>query len=122
MLLSVGIASLGIWGAWTVYLKRKELAERFRTRYRGMHRILWNKYYVDEAYDFLFVRPTVRLSELFLWKWFDTSIIDGAVNGSATLMNWCAKQVRRAQTGVAQMYAVVFVGGIIVVLIWIVFT
>ncbi len=121
MLLSVGIASLGIWGAWTVYLKRKELAARFRTRYRGIHHILWNKYYVDEAYDFLFVRPTVRLSELFLWKWFDTSIIDGAANGSAKLMNWCAQQVRRVQTGVAQMYAVVFVGGIIVVLVWLVF-
>jgi NADH-quinone oxidoreductase subunit L len=122
MALSVGVAALGIWGARTIYLKRREIAERVRSRYAKLYKLLWNKYYIDEAYDAAFVRSTVSVSDLFLWKWFDVSVIDGAVNGSAKVVDWCSRRMRRFQTGVAQMYAVVFVGGILFVLAWLVLT
>jgi NADH-quinone oxidoreductase subunit L len=121
MTLSVGIAIAGIYGARVVYLRRTELAEAWKAKYSAMYRILFNKYYVDEAYDKLFVSPTVKVSEGFLWKGVDVSVIDGAVNGSARLIAIAAQGIRRIQTGIAQQYAAVFVGGILVVLAWLMF-
>ena len=121
MILSVGIAIAGIYGARVVYLRRTELAEAWKAKYSAMYRILFNKYYVDEAYDKLFVSPTVKVSEGFLWKGVDVSVIDGAVNGSARLIAIAAQGIRRIQTGIAQQYAAVFVGGILVVLAWLMF-
>jgi NADH-quinone oxidoreductase subunit L len=121
MILSVGIAIAGIYGARVVYLRRTELAEAWKAKYAAMYRILFNKYYVDEAYDKLFVSPTVKVSEGLLWKGVDVSVIDGAVNGSARLIAIAAQGIRRIQTGIAQQYAAVFVGGILVVLAWLMF-
>ncbi|MCI0706546.1 MAG: NADH-quinone oxidoreductase subunit L [Ignavibacteriae bacterium] len=121
MILSLGIAVGAIYAARTMYMKRTEIAEGLKSRFAGLHKLLWNKYYVDEAYDVSVVTPTVKLSESLLWKGVDVSIIDRLVNGSAKLINFLAGYVRRIQTGVAQMYAVVFVGGILVVIAWIVF-
>ncbi|HEX9829911.1 MAG TPA: NADH-quinone oxidoreductase subunit L [Bacteroidota bacterium] len=121
MALSLGIAIGGIFVARAMYLKRLEIAENLKNRFPGLYKVLWNKYYVDEVYDKGVVTPTVRLSESLLWKGVDVNVIDGAVNGTAKLMNFAAHYVRLIQTGVAQMYAVVFVGGILVVIAWIVF-
>jgi len=121
MALSLGVALGAIYFARTVYLKRQEIAENIQNRFAGFYKLLWNKYFVDEAYDKGVVAPTVKLSESLLWKGVDVNVIDGAVNGTAKLVNFLAGYVRRIQTGVAQMYAVVFVGGILVVIAWIVF-
>jgi NADH-quinone oxidoreductase subunit L len=121
MAVSLGIALSAIYAARTVYLKRLELPGQYQKRFSGLYKLLWNKYYVDEAYDKAIVMPTVQLSETLLWKGVDVVVIDGAVNGTAKLVNFIAGYVRRIQTGVAQMYAVVFVGGILFVLAWIVF-
>ncbi|MEX1274651.1 MAG: NADH-quinone oxidoreductase subunit L [Bacteroidota bacterium] len=121
MLLSVGIAVAGIVLARTVYLKREDLAEAWRSRYARMYKVLWNKYYVDEAYDALFVRPTVKASESILWKGVDVSIIDWLVNASAKGIAWLGSKIRLVQTGFAQLYATVFVGGIVVIFFWLIF-
>ena len=120
MLLSVGIAVAGIYGARVVYMKRTELAEMWKQKYGVLHRILWNKYYIDEVYDKTIVSSVVTLSEKLLWKGVDVILIDGAVNGTAKLVGWCSQRVRRMQTGVAQQYATVFVGGIVVLMIWLI--
>ena len=121
MFLSVGVAVAGIYGARVVYVRRTELAELWRKKYASLHKLLFNKYYVDEAYDKLFVSPTVKVSDGFLWKGIDVAVIDGAVNGSARLIAMVAQNIRRVQTGIAQQYATVFVGGILVILIWLMF-
>lgn len=121
MIFSLGIALLGIYAARTVYLKRAELADQWKERFAGLYKLLWNKYFVDEAYDKVVVTPTVKVSESLLWRGVDVSVIDGAVNGIATLVDVAARSIRKIQTGIAQMYAVVFVGGILVVVAWIVF-
>jgi NADH-quinone oxidoreductase subunit L len=118
MVLSVGIALAGIYGARLVYLRRQELSALWQQKYARIYNILWNKYYLDEVYDALFVRPTLRLSNSLLWKGVDVAVIDWMVNGTATAVAWCAFWVRRVQTGVAQMYATVLVGGIVVILFW----
>jgi NADH-quinone oxidoreductase subunit L len=121
MLVSLGIALAGIYAAQTVYLKRPGLADEWKNKFGVLYKVLWNKYYVDEAYDKAIVTPTVKLSESLLWKGVDVAIIDGAVNGTAKLIDWLAGSMRKMQTGVAQMYAAVFVGGILFVVAWIVF-
>ena len=120
MIISVGVAAAGIYGARTVYLRRTELANEWKTRYALAYKWLFNKYYIDEAYDTLIVTPTVKVSEGFLWKGIDVKLIDGIVDGSARLIASMAQGVRRIQTGVAQLYAMVFVGGILCVLMWLI--
>jgi NADH-quinone oxidoreductase subunit L len=80
-----------------------------------------NKYKIDEFYNSTIVNPILKGSEKILWKGIDVNVIDGAVNGTARVVNWFSQTVRKVQTGVAQFYAVVFVGGIVAVLAWILF-
>ncbi|MFH0992094.1 MAG: NADH-quinone oxidoreductase subunit L [bacterium] len=118
MALSVGVAAGGIYFAYIVYQRRTDLANALKSRFSFFHKVLWNKYYVDEVYDATVVRPTVKISEVLLWKGVDVAVIDGIVNGSAKVVDWIASWLRKIQTGVVQMYATVFVGGIVVILVW----
>jgi NADH-quinone oxidoreductase subunit L len=120
MILSVGIAAAAIYAARVVYLRRKELVEQWKAKYALVYRWLWNKYFVDEAYDALVVTPTVKVSEGFLWKGIDIAVIDGIVDGSAKLVASIAQGIRRIQTGVVQQYATIFVGGIVFILLWLI--
>ncbi|MBI3006293.1 MAG: NADH-quinone oxidoreductase subunit L [Ignavibacteriales bacterium] len=120
MALSLGIAAAGIYGAWKVYTKRPDIAESLRNKYTKVYSLLLNKYFVDEVYDKTVVGPTVKLSEKLLWKGFDVAVIDGALNGMASLVSVTALWFRKIQTGIAQTYAVVFVGGIVFVLAWLI--
>jgi NADH-quinone oxidoreductase subunit L len=115
MAVSVLIAAGGIYVAWRWYLQTTGVPARWQERFPKLYRLLANKYYVDEAYDAAIVRPIQISSDRFLWKFFDVGVIDGAVNGSGRLVEFTAGWLRRIQTGVAQSYAVVFVGGIILV-------
>jgi len=56
-----------------------------------------------------------------LWKGVDVRVIDGIVNGSAKLVAIASQWFRKVQTGVAQMYAIVFIGGIFLILTWLLF-
>lgn len=120
MILSVSIAGAAIYAARTVYLKRHDIVESLKIRFPRIYKVLFNKYYVDEAYDKIIVNPTVAASESFLWKVFDVGIIDGTVNGTAKLFGFASTVIRKIQTGVVQQYAVYFVGGILAILFWIV--
>lgn len=118
MILSVAIAGAAILYARRIYTREPERATQWKERFSTFYRLLSNKYYVDEAYDKAVVGPTVRISESLLWKGIDVKVIDGAVNGSARLMAWIARGIRQVQTGVAQLYAVVFVGGVFAIFFW----
>ncbi|HEY6951483.1 MAG TPA: NADH-quinone oxidoreductase subunit L, partial [Bacteroidota bacterium] len=101
-----------------IYLRRTEIAEIVMDRYKKFYTILVNKYYVDEIYDAAIVNPIVNVSDKLLWKGFDVRVIDGIVNGSAGLVAFTAQRLRKIQSGIAQNYAIVFIGGIVVILIW----
>jgi NADH-quinone oxidoreductase subunit L len=120
MVLSVGVAAAGIYFARVVYIRRSELADAWKSKYPGVYRFLFNKYYIDEVYDTVIVTPTVKVSEGFLWKGIDVKVIDGIVNGSAKLIGMIAEVIRKVQTGIAQQYATIFVGGILFLLIWLI--
>jgi len=114
--LSIGIAVIGVYGASFLYRRRTDLAARIITRFNAVYGLLLHKYYVDEIYDALFVSPLDRISKTLLWKGVDVKLIDGAVDGTATLVLKLSDRLRRIQSGVAQGYALVFVLGIIVIL------
>jgi NADH-quinone oxidoreductase subunit L len=122
MALSVAIAGAGIWAALTIYRKRTDIADTVANRLGGLYRLLVHKYFVDEAYDAAVVMPIVNISDHILWKGVDVAVIDGTVNGSATLVGRLAAAARRVQTGVAQSYALVFATGILLLITWLLFS
>ncbi len=116
MILSVLAGVAGIYFARKLYLQKPELVEKFSASFRSIHKLFWNKYFVDEIYDAAVVTPIVKGSDKLLWKGFDVKIIDGIVNGSAKLTAWISSWMRKIQFGAVQNYAMVFVVGIIVIL------
>ncbi len=104
---SVAWGVLGLLLGLFVYTKRLDVAEGGR-RFAGgfVHRVLENKYYVDEAYEGAFIRPGFRLSRTVLWKWIDAGLIDGVlVNGSALVVAVTASILRLFQNGMVRFYA-----------------
>jgi NADH-quinone oxidoreductase subunit L len=110
------VALTGIYAAYAVYGRRSDLPERAVQQLPGAYRLLWNKYWVDELYDALVIRPYVALSRFF-WQVVDSQIIDGAVNGVGELVRWTGGRVRRLQTGNVQAYALAMLVGAICVIV-----
>jgi len=118
MLVSVVIGLAGIYAGWTIYTKKKSIADNTASKFPGVYKLLFNKYKVDEFYDAVVVNPIKVTSEKFLWKIFDVKIIDNTLNYSSKFIAQTADIFRRVQTGVVQSYAVIFVAGILFVLGW----
>jgi NADH-quinone oxidoreductase subunit L len=113
---SVGVALAGWWLAHTFYLKELAWPERLMTRYRGLYLTLLNKYWVDEIYDWLFVKPIKFSSTYLLWKFFDVFIVDGSVNGLAKVAQSCGGLLKNFQSGYIRSYGTwILLGGVLVV-------
>jgi NADH-quinone oxidoreductase subunit L len=87
------------------------------TPQNGIHRLLLNKYYVDELYDRAIVRPLLALSR-WCAEAFDARVIDGAVNGLAAVIARAAGGLRRYQTGFVMNYALSMLMGVVALLGW----
>jgi len=136
MLISIGVAASGIYLGWFFYAKRPELPGQVAARFARVYRLLAEKYYVDEAYQTLFVGPMLKLVGLsgrfdlnivdgavnlssrvtakfaFLIGWEDLKIVDGAVNGLAEIFKRWGAALRHLQTGRVQHYLYSVVLGI----------
>src|SRR5687767_4650090 len=110
------IAIAGILLAAFIWMKRRELADSMARTFGPVYRLLLNKYYVDEVYDATVVQPILAVSREGLWRGFDVRVIDGAVNGTATIVAASAAVMRRLQTGSVRAYASSLVVGVVVVL------
>jgi NADH-quinone oxidoreductase subunit L len=116
--IAVATAVIGMVGAWRLLKPEALVPARVAPEERGFARVLRNKWYVDEIYDALIVRPIVWLSREVLWKQVDQRIIDGAaVNGTARGVRALGWANRWLQTGQVGMYVAVFVVGVLL-LIW----
>ena len=111
----VGLA--GIAFAWTRYSKRVPSDEPTN----ALHKLLANKYYVDEVYNALIVQPIKNGSHFLLWRIVDNGIIDGIVNGVASIIRLIGGTLRRLQTGLVQSYIVSMVLGIVLFLAYYLF-
>jgi NADH-quinone oxidoreductase subunit L len=116
MAVSTAIALFGIWFAHFVWVQRRRIAENAARELAPIHRLLLNKYYVDEMYDAAIVQPIHAVSREGLWRGFDVKVIDGAVNGAATIVDSSATMLRRLQTGSVRTYAGSLFVGVVAVL------
>jgi NADH-quinone oxidoreductase subunit L len=104
---------IGIAAAYYVYVLNPSLPDRLAQQWSGLYRASLNKWYVDEAYDRLFVRPTVAAAS-GLWKQVDVLVIDGTVNGIGRAIAWSGWLLRLVQSGETQHYALAMAVGIVV--------
>jgi NADH-quinone oxidoreductase subunit L len=118
MVVSVIGASAAILLAYYMYAKKTSLPDKVSAKFHGLYKILFNKYYVDEIYNAAVVQPIYNVSEKFLWKFTDVKIIDGLINGTASLVERCSVVFKKLQTGFTQFYAVIMVAGIALALLW----
>ena len=117
--LSVVVAMLGIFIAWRLFGPGKELGggASAARRVPRIHRLLVHKWYVDEIYDRLFVRPLAAISR-FLWKIVDTIVIDGAIWVGAFLTELTGDVGRFSTTGNVRNYALYFFLGVVALFWW----
>lgn len=121
MVISTAIALVGIFLAYQMYIKKPELSKKLAERFRLIHKLLLNKYYIDEIYDAIFINPTKKISTQVLWKVIDVRMIDGSVNGIARLVGRIGSVLRHLQTGYIRNYAFYIVVGCILIIVLAVF-
>lgn len=115
MVLSVVIALVGISVAALLYLVNPELPKKFTSAFPVLHRAVYNKWYMDELYDFMFVNPCKALGRC-LWKGFDVLIVDGLVNGVAHMVMAFGGVLRYMQSGQIYNYAWTMAFSVVVII------
>jgi NADH-quinone oxidoreductase subunit L len=144
MLVSIGVATLGWYVARSLYLdaaKSEARLNAWKAQYASIHRLVYEKYRVDELYQATFVRGFIMSANAFAWfdanvvDWLvnlmgkialgvawvggliDTYIVDGAVNGVADLVLASGREIRKTQTGRVNNYVLGVVVGIVILVI-----
>ncbi|UCC41543.1 MAG: NADH-quinone oxidoreductase subunit L [Candidatus Aminicenantes bacterium] len=115
ILLAVIVAFAGIFIAFIFYIRSPQIPGRLVARFPLIYKLLYNKYYVDEIYNAVFVNSTIKGSEK-IYDHFDLKVIDGALNGTASATNFSGKILSYLQTGLLKDYALVFLLGAIIFL------
>ncbi|TGQ94312.1 NADH-quinone oxidoreductase subunit L [Mesorhizobium sp. M8A.F.Ca.ET.208.01.1.1] len=109
---------IGLALAWKFYIRSPEMPVDLAGRHRGLYAFLLNKWYFDELYDFLFVRPAKRLGS-FLWKTGDGTIIDGlGPDGVSARVVDVTNRVVKLQTGYLYHYAFAMLIGVAALVTW----
>ncbi len=113
--LSTVAALGGIGVAYLAYVTGAINPREIGARFQGLYQFLLNKWYIDELYDRVFVRP-LRAFATFLWRVIDIGVIDAAVNGVALGIGAVAQRLRHVQTGLVANYALAIALGMVVLL------
>ena len=136
MALALGVVAISLTLAYRFYRTRPDIPKRLAEAFPTLGNLLANKYYVDELYGLIIIRPTILACRGFhgfdvrvldgavngvrhvtvglshLFRYFDQYVVDGAVNASAHLTRALSLSFRRLQTGLVQGYLTLFVFGI----------
>jgi NADH-quinone oxidoreductase subunit L len=119
MAISTAAGLLGIFLAWLMYVARPGMADAFASSMGRLYWFVYNKYFVDEAYDAAVVKPMVNGSRTVLWKGVDATVIDGAVNGVGSRARGIGGILRLMQSGNIRSYAAWVLAGSVLLIIWI---
>jgi len=103
--ISVGVAFLGLILAYVLYISKPYLPQKIADGLNGFYTAVVNKYYIDEFYAKLFVKPLVDGSTNILWQGVDRKIIDDTVNNAADGARHVSDEVRHMQSGNLRSYA-----------------
>ena len=107
MVVSVVLALIGLVAAWSRFSRKPELGEP-----AGFGKVLANKWYVDEIYNAVIVKPLDLLAQLLIF--IDKNIVDGIVNGIGRLVQYGSRQLRLMQSGLVGGYVLLMVVGILI--------
>ena len=99
------VGLIGILIAWWFYIRKPDVPKKLAQSMYGLYTLVLHKYYVDEIYGALIVRPLLWISTNVLWHSVDEGLIDGTVNGSARLARETGGKLRELQSGNARSYA-----------------
>ena len=99
------VGLIGILIAWWFYIRKPDLPKKLAQSMYGLYTLVLHKYYVDEIYGAVIIRPLLWISTNVLWHTVDEGLIDGTVNGSARLARETGGQLRELQSGNARSYA-----------------
>jgi NADH-quinone oxidoreductase subunit L len=99
------VGLIGILIAWWFYIRRPDLPKKLAQSMYGLYTLVLHKYYVDEIYAAVIIRPLLWISTNVLWHTVDEGLIDGTVNGSARLARETGGKLRELQSGNARSYA-----------------
>ncbi|MCH7954460.1 MAG: NADH-quinone oxidoreductase subunit L [Candidatus Marinimicrobia bacterium] len=112
---AVVIAMAGIFLAYVFYVKRKELPDLLAAKFKRAYNLSFNKFYVDELYDYLFVQRLITISK-WLWNIFDVRLVDGLVNGAGQLIMVSGRRLKKVQSGLVSGYALsLFLGSLMMI-------
>ncbi len=121
MFVSVSVAGLGWFLAYLFYSRLPQLPARIAASLGGIYDAVVHKYYIDELYAVLFVKPLLDASTTILWHGVDQGAIDAAVNNSAEAARHVSDNARHMQSGNLRSYAGwVAAGGAVVIayMVW----
>ena len=118
IVLSVVIALVGLAGAGYFFARNGERASRVREAVGPLHRLLSGKYYIDELYEALLGRPIRWISDRVFLRLGDRLLLDGTLDGMASMARSTAGQLTRVQTGNLHFYAFLVLAGLVAVLLW----
>ncbi|MBD1174830.1 NADH-quinone oxidoreductase subunit L [Pelagibacterales bacterium SAG-MED01] len=111
LILTPILVILSIPIAYYLFVKNKDLPDQIANVNKPLYQFLLNKWYFDELYDTLFVKPSKNLG-LFLWKFFDIKLIDGfGPDGISALIKKCSLKANKFQSGFIYQYAFVMLLG-----------
>jgi NADH-quinone oxidoreductase subunit L len=121
MFVAIFAAVIGLFAAWWMYIKRANVPAKLAESMSAVYRVLWGKYFVDEFYATVIVRPFVWISRNILWRGVDERMIDGTVNGVADFTRHTGGEARKAESGNTRSYAAWIVVGAVAftsLLVW----
>ncbi len=117
--LSVFVGVTGILVAILFYIKNPSIPVRLAQSFSFIYRVLWNKYYVDEFYNLIVVRPVLFVAKSIIDAFTDRKIIEGIVNGLPALVGWTGAQLRKTQNGILQHYGIIMATGLLFILVFV---
>ena len=104
-LTSVAAAGLGLLFAWLLYKRRPELPDRIASSIHSLYVAVANKYWIDDLYGWIFVKPLMAISGIVFWRGIDQGVIDATLDGSAATAREVSDNVRHMQSGNVRSYA-----------------
>jgi NADH-quinone oxidoreductase subunit L len=119
--LSTTIALTGLVIAAIFYLKKTDIPLKLARQFSFIYRLLFNKYYVDELYHHILIRPTYWVANRIIEGFTDAKIIEGIVNGVPKTIGRFALILRKIQSGITQHYAIIMAAGVLILvalIIW----
>jgi len=120
--ISVGAGLLGLFLAWLLYKQRPDLPDRIADSAHSLYSAVAHKYWIDEMYAAIFVKPLVVVSSAVFWRGVDRGIIDATLDGGAETAKELSDNVRHMQSGNLRSYAgwiAIGATGVVAYMVWV---